>query len=138
MPIPGVSRILLVATTVGVALLALSWNKCSQCHSACPYTDKDDSRSGYLNYDCAGKPHQSSWSTWFHPERVWSRDGHNVGYSNRAGAVTRDWNILYHLGGVGPWVEKTIDVLEGGIAVPDGCEVEQVHMVRFPQRTQIR
>jgi hypothetical protein len=27
-------------------------------------------------------------------------------------------------------VEKTIDVVEGGIAVPDGCEVEQVHMVR--------
>ena len=46
-----------------------------------------------------------------------------------AGAVTNDWNILYHLGGNGPWVEKVIDVVEGGIAVPKGCEVEQVHMV---------
>ncbi len=25
-----------------------------------------------------------------------------------------------------PWVEKTVDVVEGGIAVPQNCEVEQV------------
>ena len=133
MPTPGVNRVLLVITAVGAALLALSWNNCSQCHSACPSTDTDDSRFGHLNYDCAGKPHQSSWSAWFHPERVWISDGHNDSPQNRAGAVTREWNILYHLGGVGPWVEKTIDVVEGGISVPNGCEVEQVHMVRFPR-----
>lgn len=46
-----------------------------------------------------------------------------------AGAITKGWNILYHLGGNGPWVEKVIDVVDGGIAVPTGCEVEQVHMV---------
>jgi acid phosphatase len=44
--------------------------------------------------------------------------------------MTIDWNILYHLGGNGPWVEKSIDVVEEGIAPPEGCEVVQVHMVR--------
>lgn len=43
--------------------------------------------------------------------------------------ITKDWNILYHLGGNGPWVEKVVDVVDGGIAVPDQCVVEQVHMV---------
>lgn len=43
--------------------------------------------------------------------------------------MTDDWNILYHLGGNGPWVEKVIDVVEGGISEPGGCRVEQVHMV---------
>jgi acid phosphatase len=40
------------------------------------------------------------------------------------------WNILYHLGGNGPWIEKVDGVAKGGIAVPDGCEVDMVHMVR--------
>jgi acid phosphatase len=120
------SRILLLITAIGAAFLARFWNTCPQCHSMCP-SQKDETRAGYLNYDCAGKPHQSSWASWFHPERrnLELSSGHN-----RAGAVTEDWNILYHLGGVGPWVEKTIDVVEGGVAAPDGCEVEQVHMVR--------
>jgi acid phosphatase len=33
------------------------------------------------------------------------------------------------LGGNGPWVEKRENVLDGGIGVPEGCMVEQVHMV---------
>jgi hypothetical protein len=133
MPNPGVNRILLIITAIGVGLLSLLWNRCPQCEAACSSTSTDDSRSGYLNYDCAGKPHQSSWSAWFHPERVWRKGGPHDNYKDRAGAVTQEWNILYHLGGVGPWVEKNIDVVEGGIAVPDGCEVEQVHMVRYSQ-----
>jgi len=39
------------------------------------------------------------------------------------------WNILYHLGGNGPWIEKVDGVTEGGINVPEGCEVDMVHMV---------
>lgn len=39
------------------------------------------------------------------------------------------WNLLYHLGGNGPWVEKVDGVVEGGIQVPGGCEVDMVHMV---------
>jgi acid phosphatase len=39
------------------------------------------------------------------------------------------WNILYHLGGNGPWIEKVDGVTKGGINVPEGCEVDMVHMV---------
>ena len=37
--------------------------------------------------------------------------------------------MLYHLGGNGPWIEKVEGIVEGGIGVPEGCRVEQVHMV---------
>jgi acid phosphatase len=53
--------------------------------------------------------------------------GHTAGQD--AGITTNDWNILYHLGGNGPWIEKLHDVVDGGIALPNGCEVEQVHMM---------
>ncbi|THW89001.1 phosphoglycerate mutase-like protein [Aureobasidium pullulans] len=43
--------------------------------------------------------------------------------------TTNDWNILYHLGGNGPWIPKADGVVEGGLAPPEGCRVEQVHMV---------
>lgn len=47
-----------------------------------------------------------------------------------ATGINRDeWNLLYHLGGNGPWVEKIDDVVEGGIQVPVDCEVDMVHMV---------
>lgn len=41
------------------------------------------------------------------------------------------WDLLYHLGGNGPWVEKVDGVVEGGIQVPAGCKVDMVHMVCF-------
>jgi acid phosphatase len=96
--------------------------------SLCPQTCSDTSNihSGYFTYECAGKPHHSSWSSWWHPQRS---DGTPAEHKQGAGGITRDWNILYHLGGNGPWVEKIIDVVDGGIAVPEGCHVEQVHMV---------
>lgn len=39
------------------------------------------------------------------------------------------WDLLYHLGGNGPWIEKVDGVVEGGIQVPAGCKVDMVHMV---------
>lgn len=39
---------------------------------------------------------------------------------------------MYHLGGCGPWVEKVDGPADAqGIAPPEGCAVEQVHMVRY-------
>lgn len=49
--------------------------------------------------------------------------------------TTNDWNILYHLGGNGPWIPKVDGVVEGGLAPPEGCRVEQVHMVRALHQT---
>ena len=42
------------------------------------------------------------------------------------------WNVLYHLGGNGPWIEKVDGVAKGGIAVPEGCQIDMVHMVYHP------
>jgi acid phosphatase len=113
---------------VVVTLLSLYWGYTSQCPApaACPLPDREQSHPGYLEYECAGKPHHSSWSSWWHPQR---NDGSIFERRQGAGVTTKDWNILYHLGGNGPWVEKVIDVVDTGIAVPNGCKIEQVHMV---------
>lgn len=53
---------------------------------------------------------------------------------------TGAWNILYHLGGNGPWIEKIDGVMEGGLRLPEGCEVDMAHMVGqlwTHQRTRI-
>lgn len=42
---------------------------------------------------------------------------------------TRDWNMLYHVGGNGPWIQKMDDVVQEGFDPPKRCKVEQVHMV---------
>lgn len=39
------------------------------------------------------------------------------------------WNILYHLGGNSPWIQKIDDVVEGGFDPPKGCAVDMIHMV---------
>lgn len=65
-------------------------------------------------------PHTSSFTSWWNPE----------GLVRPFRALSREWNLLYHLGGNGPWIEKIDRVVQGGIGVPDGCVVEQVHMVR--------
>jgi acid phosphatase len=112
-----------------LAILAgVYYNTPSFCPSFCSQTCASDTRnhSGYFEYECASKPHHSSWSSWWHPQRS---HGTTAEHKQGAGAVTTDWNILYHLGGNGPWVEKVIDIVDGGIAAPEGCHVEQVHMV---------
>lgn len=95
------------------------------CSSTCA-PDAQNLHFGYFEYECAGRPHHSSWGSWWHPHRS---DGTLKEHRQGAGAITKHWNILYHLGGNGPWVEKVIDVVPGGIAVPEDCQVEQVHMV---------
>lgn len=74
-----------------------------------------------LNY---GSPHVSSWSSWFHPQS-------SINWRSQPG---KKRNRLYNLGRTGPWVEMLDGVLpsEGGIGPPDGCSVDQVHMVDFP------
>ena len=44
------------------------------------------------------------------------------------------WDILYHLGGNGPWIQKFDGILEENIEPPSGCEIEQVHMVSLLQQ----
>jgi acid phosphatase len=124
---PALQTRSLLSVSVAAILLALYWGYISQC-PATPLCSGSQLPTGYLGYDCAGKPHHASWESWWHPQR---NDESRAARSQDAGTTDRDWNILYHLGGNGPWVEKVIDVVDGGIAVPEGCEVEQVHMVGF-------
>jgi acid phosphatase len=67
-------------------------------------------------------PHAASWRSWSHPSQF------QLG--SRPGSLKKDWNILHHLGGNGPWVE----MLDEGGKTPDlapllGCSIDQVHMV---------
>jgi hypothetical protein len=39
------------------------------------------------------------------------------------------WNVLYHQGGNGPWIQKFDGVLDGGIELPEGCQVDMAHGV---------
>lgn len=39
------------------------------------------------------------------------------------------WDLLYHLGGNGPWIQKLDDTVQIGIDPPAGCRVDQVHLV---------
>jgi acid phosphatase len=132
MPQLSLSAVALWASTI-IAFIAFRLYPSSQSAQTCP-TAEPEGHPGYFEYECAGKPHHASWGSWWHPERLW---GHTQGQG--AGARTKDWNILYHLGGNGPWVEKVIDVVDGGIAVPENCVVEQVHMMsrhaeRYPTK----
>lgn len=48
-----------------------------------------------------------------------------------------DWNLFYHLGGNGPWVEKVdarFGTYEKDGKPPPGCVIDQVHMVRKMQK----
>jgi len=42
---------------------------------------------------------------------------------------SNQWNILYHLGGNGPWIPKIDGVVDGGITTPNGCRIDMIHMV---------
>ena len=87
---------------------------------------------------CHGQngPHCSSWYSWYYPQYP---GDHGKLHRDWTKATKRDWNVLYHLGGNGPWVEKVEDVVAGGISLPYGCEVDQIHMMarhaeRYPTR----
>ncbi|KAF2669209.1 multiple inositol polyphosphate phosphatase [Microthyrium microscopicum] len=67
----------------------------------------------------------TSWTSWFSPG-AWT--GQNIAAKN-GGKIDSTWNILYHLGGVGPWIQKIDDVITNDVGPPDGCTVQQVHML---------
>ncbi|KAF2745937.1 phosphoglycerate mutase-like protein [Sporormia fimetaria CBS 119925] len=120
-PSLSVERVLIA---VAVALIAFLWHTSRQpveCPASVP---EEVQHPGYSEYECPEKPHHGSWESWWHPQRIWSKPS-----EQGAGALTKDWNILYHLGGNGPWIEKEVNVVEGGIAPPAECRVEQVHMM---------
>jgi len=119
-----------VLTAICIALLAASlqlnnpWRTTFQCILNPQFRTGVPSANGI---ECTEKPHQASWHSWFHPQRA--RTDPILGRGG--GEISQNWNILYHLGGYSPWIEKVDDVvpLNRGVAPPEGCSVEQVHMV---------
>ncbi|GMF74204.1 unnamed protein product [Aspergillus oryzae] len=59
-------------------------------------------------------PHCASWNAWYNPLR-----------SGQVGYQANDWNILYHLGGNGPWIEKIDELETPGLEPPKGCVIDQ-------------
>ncbi len=73
-------------------------------------------------------PYSSSWRSWWHAQRHEGSTG---------GVIEKGWNLLYHLGGNGPWIEKVDGVVDAGVGPPEGCRVEQVHMVSVMTETPL-
>jgi hypothetical protein len=72
-------------------------------------------------------PYSAEWSGWYFPD-AWSENKHAA---QNGGKVDEDWNLYEHLGGNGPWVPKRNGVVTNDTAPPEGCKVQQVHMVRY-------
>ncbi|KAJ5813662.1 Multiple inositol polyphosphate phosphatase [Penicillium pulvis] len=68
----------------------------------------------------AATPHSASWKTWFHPLQA---------QPNATRESSEEWYLFQHLGGNGPWIEKSGSNDELSIAPPKGCSVDQVHMI---------
>jgi len=128
-----------IICAISVTFFAFTLQRCSDCASADLSLRSNKNHLEISQYEYTGKPHQSSWNSWYHPQRIEHNERLSASQALRAGVAKGDWNILYHLGGNGPWVEKVVDTVEGGITVPEGCTVEQVHMMarhaeRYPTK----
>ena len=78
-------------------------------------------------------PHGKSWSHWF------SHHHHDGDGGAGAGWNKNGWNVLYHVGGNGPWIEMRDGIASQAIGPPPSCTVEQVHLMsrhheRFPTK----
>ena len=76
-----------------------------------------------------GLQQELSWLTLMHNQlhMILSRWDHPQ--ASVLNTTREDWNILYHLGGNGPWIPKVDGVCEDDLSMPEGCHVEQVHVV---------
>ncbi|THC90417.1 hypothetical protein EYZ11_010116 [Aspergillus tanneri] len=79
-------------------------------------------------------PYYPSWNTWFHAFQ-------SIPDVKRTIPLDDDWDLLYHLGGNGPWIEKRDgETAAQGIGPPEGCSIGQVHMMsrhgeRYPTKS---
>ena len=44
-------------------------------------------------------------------------------------AVREEWDPMHHMGGNSPWFPKNAGTVQEGLEMPQGCRVDQVHMV---------
>jgi acid phosphatase len=85
------------------------------------------SKSSFLQSIASSPEEQSvpsyfgSWKTWFHPSQSKATGSKQ--------SLVKGWNVLHHLGGNGPWIENAGEGAASNLAPPDGCSVDQVHLV---------
>jgi len=118
-----------LALICSITIFAILWNFSSDSF---PQPNLHSDASFDLPYGSA--PFAASWTTWFSPQ-LW-KDGK---IASKGGKVDKNWNILYHLGGTGPWVQKIDGVVTNNVGPPPQCKVEQVHMLsrhgeRYPTK----
>lgn len=97
--------------------------------SCCPIREPSTPPCEDYQLKAPANPHVASWKTWFHPSQSLA--------VNFTASTFKDWNLFRHLGGLGPWIEHgpsrtgNPDEEEQGssLAPPDGCAIDQVHMV---------
>lgn len=79
------------------------------------------SRSSSLFEGQSESPYFGRWKTWF------SFSQSKVPGSKQS--LGKGWNVIHHLGGNGPWIENTGEDADPNLATPEGCSVDQVHLV---------
>lgn len=80
-----------------------------------------ESRSPSLFKEQSESPYSGRWKTWF-----------SLSQSKVPGSKPspgKGWNVIYHLGGNGPWIENSGEGTDPNLAPPEGCLVDQVHLV---------
>lgn len=70
-----------------------------------------------------------SWLTLMHDQFHMISSKWNHPQVSVVSTTHENWDILYHLGGNGPWIPKVDGVYGDELSIPEGCHIEQVHMV---------
>jgi hypothetical protein len=122
-PIRQVTAFLAVVCTF--AIFALIWSYSTADRKPLPKSAKPEPLKTFVA-PYGVRPLTSTWKQWFYPG-AWSEGRIEA---QRGGKTDKDWNIYYHLGGNGPWIPKHDGVVTNDTAPPEGCTVQQVHMVR--------
>lgn len=79
------------------------------------------SRSSSLFGGQSESPYFGRWKTWFSLSQSIVTDSKQ--------SLGKGWNVIHHLGGNGPWIENTGEGAASNLNPPEGCSVDQVHLV---------
>jgi acid phosphatase len=116
----------LTGVFVLIALLYSAYIRSGSARPQQPPAYASTNRGNPLKLGNEALPFTAGWSSWFHPQS-WIPNSNDGGLGTAT--INKKWNILYHLGGNGPWIQKVDGIVDGGIGPPEGCTVEQVHMM---------
>jgi acid phosphatase len=120
-PIRQVTAVLAFFCTL--ALFAIIWSYSASDQKPPKSLNPDPSKQFVAPYGT--RPLSPTWKQWFYPG-AWSEGRLEA---QRAGKVDKDWNVYYHVGGNGPWIPKVDGIVTNDTGPPQGCTVQQVHMV---------